>query len=706
MFQELVRLNFSSNSLQGSIPMQLGALAALELVDFSNNNLQGSIPISVTTTAVILTNNSGLAGSTLPSYLTLGTTFSFYENADHESQAYACRDIVSKGASLSAYRIAFDPSYLNYTHCTCSPGFFGKPPNCASWKPRVEVGGAGGLVSDTAYGNRIRSGLSTQYLIKPTEVPGSNETVLSIALDFLYAELSPFTRDTILIYAGTTTDASKLIVAFSSTNLPNGTVYVPAPTAMLHFISDAQEGLHFSANYRGMATCPPNFQLQSGSCVPSKIYTLWRPPLGLRVAFLVIASLLIIVCFGFFAFFYKFREQKLLKAVSPTFLMLTVVGFIFALLLPIFWNAVEDYDVHWCHIFTAFGGLSFSIIFGSLIAKTWRLYRIFWDTTLETMNLSDALLFKIISVFMAVEVVLVIIWRWAQPMSYRIHDVTDTYEVIVCVAPAHRDSSEWAVMVIFFVIQLVLLISGSAMATKVRKVPSEFNETGSIVSTVYNVTIISIICVPLHFALQNFPLIDYIIINIGVFLVVGTSLILLFAPKVASILFVSDDVEPVNLSNYSDGRRPSGLSRADSHNSHSEAPLNSSKPPSYRNKPSSYNRAGTPSYNRANTPQATPAYHPAPASHTPNPTPTPAAHAAPPVVAAAPAPAAASVPPTVAADPVPALPPPPARAPASPASPAASPADSVPPAAGEPALADRPLDAAPNQEVALIQVDL
>eukprot|EP00455_Lapot_gusevi_P046201 TRINITY_DN6039_c0_g1_i5.p1 TRINITY_DN6039_c0_g1~~TRINITY_DN6039_c0_g1_i5.p1 ORF type:complete len:305 (+),score=107.59 TRINITY_DN6039_c0_g1_i5:94-1008(+) len=253
------------------------------------------------------------------------------------------------------------------------------------------------------------------------------------------------------------------------------------------------------------------------------------------------------MCAGFFAFFYKFRENKLIKAVSPTFIMVTLFGCMLALCLPIFWNSVEDLDVNWCHVFPAIGGISFALVFGSLIAKTWRLYSIFWSNKLAASNITDKTLFSIIAAVLGVEVVLVLIWRWAQPMGdMRIHDVTDTYDVPVCVAPNSKDAVNSTTLIIFFIIQFLIMGVGTALATKVRKLPDQFNETQSIVTCVYNVLIISVMCVPLHFFLQNFPLVDFIIVNVGVFALVATSVLILFAPKVAAIVLVSDE-GPANL---------------------------------------------------------------------------------------------------------------------------------------------------------------
>eukprot|EP00455_Lapot_gusevi_P036385 TRINITY_DN4045_c0_g2_i2.p1 TRINITY_DN4045_c0_g2~~TRINITY_DN4045_c0_g2_i2.p1 ORF type:complete len:279 (-),score=38.53 TRINITY_DN4045_c0_g2_i2:129-965(-) len=229
-----------------------------------------------------------------------------------------------------------------------------------------------------------------------------------------------------------------------------------------------------------------------------------------------------------------------------------------ALLMPMVWSVSDEVDVTLCHVFPALGGVSFSLVFGSLIAKTWRLYKIFWSQTLEVQNIPDSAVFSMVAIVMLIELLLAVSWRFVQPMRGSvIQDITDTYSLFVCIAPAEIEMLDAAFLVAFFVFQAAVLIFGTILATRVRKLPDQFNETSSIVTCVYNVFVISALGIPLHFNLQRFPLIDFVLVNVAIFVVVVFSLVILYAPKIIALKFTTEDSAP--------RLRPHGNESRDSH---------------------------------------------------------------------------------------------------------------------------------------------
>eukprot|EP00455_Lapot_gusevi_P001269 TRINITY_DN10518_c0_g3_i2.p1 TRINITY_DN10518_c0_g3~~TRINITY_DN10518_c0_g3_i2.p1 ORF type:complete len:224 (-),score=6.26 TRINITY_DN10518_c0_g3_i2:212-883(-) len=167
LFPSLIRANFSSNDISGTINQYLAALSALEVLDLSDNLLRGTIPNGITNFAILVSNNPYLQASALPSFLQFGTSIVLYPNSQQEPRAYACREIVPRNSALNTYRISIDPTYLSYSHCICSIGFYGSPPDCFSWRSHIEYVDPQGTLTDTAFGNRIRTGLSTQFFIQP-----------------------------------------------------------------------------------------------------------------------------------------------------------------------------------------------------------------------------------------------------------------------------------------------------------------------------------------------------------------------------------------------------------------------------------------------------------------------------------------------------------------------------------------------------------
>ncbi|CAH1779230.1 unnamed protein product [Owenia fusiformis] len=251
-----------------------------------------------------------------------------------------------------------------------------------------------------------------------------------------------------------------------------------------------------------------------------------------RRAILGLNSLVMVWIFVLMWFTINYRDVKVLKAASPMLLRIILLG---ALLLycPMIVNYFEP-TILTCSLRLWLRELGFSISYGALLLKTWRISVVFRVRSAARIKISDMDLIKRLALIVLIFVIYLSI-RMAVGRPYITKGVhTSGLYAFQC---------SWDVWDYCGAIgELLFLIWGIRLCIVVRKAPSEFNESRFISWAIYNETLLSVFLNVTMFFLQEpaNPDLLYLVVFIHTQLTTTVTLAFLFGSKAYVVYKYSD----------------------------------------------------------------------------------------------------------------------------------------------------------------------
>jgi phosphate transport system substrate-binding protein len=194
------------------------------------------------------------------------------------------------------------------------------------------------------------------------------------------------------------------------------------------------------------------------------------------------------------------RKQSALKSASVLFSLLAVIGVFFILLAPLLIvqdapSAANCTSSMW---FLTFG---FSLCYGSLFAKLFRLYTIFTSRKLVVPRLSNRRLLVIVSAFLVVDFILVLIYSILTPpgpfdfsaRSPSAEDLVTGYrEFTLNMCSFHANSP---VLYLILILKLLVAFSGAGMSFFIRQVDRRFSATSALGWAFYNMFLTAFVAI-------------------------------------------------------------------------------------------------------------------------------------------------------------------------------------------------------------------
>ena len=209
----------------------------------------------------------------------------------------------------------------------------------------------------------------------------------------------------------------------------------------------------------------------------------WLASLGLLLTLLAVA------------FYVRHFRHPVVRSSSPLFALGGVAGclclFLAALVL------ILPPTDSTCNAVSWLWNIGFTLSFGPLFAKTWRIWRIFGRRKLSVIKIPNAKLSIMVAGQLLVDIVLMAVWQALSPLQpYLQTEVTDdgvVHEYTQCGV-----AGTGAVMfAIVCVVKGLLLLFGAMMAFSTRHVTGKFNESSAIALAIYNVVFSVGIVVPI-----------------------------------------------------------------------------------------------------------------------------------------------------------------------------------------------------------------
>ncbi|XP_077990412.1 gamma-aminobutyric acid type B receptor subunit 2-like [Glandiceps talaboti] len=220
------------------------------------------------------------------------------------------------------------------------------------------------------------------------------------------------------------------------------------------------------------------------------------------------------------------RNQRHIKLSSPNMNNLTVAGGILVYISAIFCGldslVTSEYKSGICMVRSWLLSIGFTVGFGALFSKTWRVHKIFTHKSRKSLRIRDWHLFGVILLLLLVDIVILTSWTVIDPFVLHVHlypkQPQENGEDLVIIPKLEECKSRYETvwLGVLFGYKGIILLFGVFLAWETRKVKySLLNDSRYIGSAVYNVTVFSSIGVPstmflsptqrdLHFILSTF----------------------------------------------------------------------------------------------------------------------------------------------------------------------------------------------------------
>ncbi|XP_068141556.1 gamma-aminobutyric acid type B receptor subunit 2 [Drosophila tropicalis] len=292
------------------------------------------------------------------------------------------------------------------------------------------------------------------------------------------------------------------------------------------------------------------FKLRVATIAPLAFYTI-----------ATLSSVGIALAIAFLAFNLHFRKLKAIKLSSPKLSNITAVGCIFVYATVILLgldhstlpSAVDSFaTVCTARVYLLSSG--FSLAFGSMFAKTYRVHRIFTRTgsVFKDKMLQDIQLILLVCGLLLVDGLLVTLWVCTDPMERHLHNLTleisaiDRSVVYQPQVEVCRSQHTQTWLSVLYAYKGLLLVVGVYMAWETRhvKIPA-LNDSQYIGVSVYSVVITSAIVVVLANLISERVTLAFITITALILTSTTATLCLLFIPKLHDIWARNDIIDPV-----------------------------------------------------------------------------------------------------------------------------------------------------------------
>ncbi|RUS35582.1 7 transmembrane sweet-taste receptor of 3 GCPR-domain-containing protein [Jimgerdemannia flammicorona] len=229
-------------------------------------------------------------------------------------------------------------------------------------------------------------------------------------------------------------------------------------------------------------------------------YIPFNSPFGLIIAMLTGIGLMTSLVYMLMLAWY--RRSDPIKRASFVFCEVILLGSVFMYMTPIF---MTDTLVLWkCNVSIWVLVIGFGMTFGGLFVKLMRIYKIFSNKGFKVIRVTDWFLFKNLLIIIAFEIAALLIWTFADG-GPQMAETTIGREPTQNI-PIHQNTCNFGssgALAALGAVNLVLIILAVGVAFATWSVPTQYNETKVIITSVFGVSFGCFVCVPLLFVVPS-----------------------------------------------------------------------------------------------------------------------------------------------------------------------------------------------------------
>lgn len=269
--------------------------------------------------------------------------------------------------------------------------------------------------------------------------------------------------------------------------------------------------------------------------------------IGLFAFFCAVEVLGIIMAVAFLAFNITHSNHRFIKLSSPRMNNVIVVGailiYIAGILLGIDGNFVSS-DVEAilrCRFSTWVACFGFTLGFGGMFLKTWRVHKIFLNRT-KKMVISDYQLFAMLGLFISIDLLILMVWEIIDPLyaskyyseREEYSSSTDTQYKPYYIDCTSAHPSVW--LSVIYAYKGLMLAFGAFMAWETRNVTfAALNDSRHIGISVYNVVFPCALGMTVVNVVDYHPDVTFAVLSVLVVFCTTITLCLVFLPKISNV---------------------------------------------------------------------------------------------------------------------------------------------------------------------------
>eukprot|EP00013_Stygamoeba_regulata_P025401 CAMPEP_0177654448 /NCGR_PEP_ID=MMETSP0447-20121125/14339_1 /TAXON_ID=0 /ORGANISM="Stygamoeba regulata, Strain BSH-02190019" /LENGTH=653 /DNA_ID=CAMNT_0019158101 /DNA_START=193 /DNA_END=2154 /DNA_ORIENTATION=+ len=262
---------------------------------------------------------------------------------------------------------------------------------------------------------------------------------------------------------------------------------------------------------------------------------------GVVIFIIVLASLAIFVNVVLGVMVFILRGQRVIRYSSPLFMYAMLGGGLLLYTAVILWMPVPNDPL--CIMPLWLLSLGFSLLFGNLLAKTWRIFYMFRRLRkFKYVSISDVMLLPITGVILLVDIVLLILFTFINIPEARKYGFQDDSELSEYEFRWQCDYPESSAIMFFIIVgwKGLQILAGCVLSILTRNVSHDFNEAKHITFAIYVVAFTSVVVFPIIFLVnvyESVVIVQSLGVIVGTFCATG----ILFFPKFLSIVFGIED---------------------------------------------------------------------------------------------------------------------------------------------------------------------
>uniref|UniRef100_A0A1X7VUI8 G-protein coupled receptors family 3 profile domain-containing protein n=1 Tax=Amphimedon queenslandica TaxID=400682 RepID=A0A1X7VUI8_AMPQE len=226
-------------------------------------------------------------------------------------------------------------------------------------------------------------------------------------------------------------------------------------------------------------------------------------PLWAQIIMFTVSGIGALVLSFFLVINLCFREKKVIKASSPHINTLILVGCLLGILsvsvytLSSIESIVTDIRSIFCNSTLWLVNIMFTLSFGALLAKTWRVGAVFRNPWSKRRIYKDYVLFLIVLVLLAVDVLILTVWMLTSPLYISVRMIQSP-SAITELSFCSLSGEGVFFGILLMVYKSFLLLLGCFLATQTRGIKATlFNDSRFIAIAIYIVFLIVIIGLPM-----------------------------------------------------------------------------------------------------------------------------------------------------------------------------------------------------------------